>query len=226
MKLTHQELQKIEEWRTIILKCLRDRESIPIYRLTELADTAESACRLFTASYAKDLLTDGFSRQNIYFWDDMKVVLERMQKIASKATVIAETSSTASYEKEVTNRLNQIEASLCEGKEQAQQANEDVMTKLNSVHRRLDGLKNNGKVGKRIGPEEQEMIYGIWQTFKKQILCSGRKTYKEDVWKNETAQRKLRNLGVNSLIEFEKAINAHEKALAKEEKLKKTRSRG
>ncbi|MBR3922097.1 MAG: hypothetical protein IKJ45_03220, partial [Kiritimatiellae bacterium] len=66
----------------------------------------------------------------------------------------------------------------------------------------------------------------IWQEWKDLISCRGRKTYKGDVWKNETVQRKLRNLGVNSLIEFEKAINAHEKALANDERLRKTRSRG
>lgn len=103
---------------------------------------------------------------------------------------------------------------------------ETLMTSQNSVHRRLDGLKNNGKVGKRIGPEEQKKIYDIWQEWKDLISCRGRKTYKGDVWKNETVQRKLRNLGVNSLIEFEKAINAHEKSLTNEEKMKKTRSRG
>lgn len=103
---------------------------------------------------------------------------------------------------------------------------ETLMTSQNSVHRRLDGLKNNGKVGKRIGPEEQEMIYDIWQKWKKRIPCRGRKTAKKDVWENKTAQNKLKNLGVNSLKEFENAINAHEKSLANEEKMKKTRSRG
>ena len=103
---------------------------------------------------------------------------------------------------------------------------ETLMTGVNSAHRRLDGVRKNGKVGKRIGYDEQKRIYALWQEGKKFITPHKRKASKKDVWGNETYQQKLINLGVNNLDEFEKAINAYEKNIAKEEKLKKTRSRG
>lgn len=101
----------------------------------------------------------------------------------------------------------------------------EMSTSICSIHRRIDGLRENGKVGKRIGPEEKRKIYEIWNEWKKKITPYGRKTYKKDVWENETCQRKLRALGVNNLREFKNAINAHEKTLAKV-KLKKNQSRG
>ena len=102
---------------------------------------------------------------------------------------------------------------------------ETIMTTLNSAHRRLDGLRSNGKAGKRIGRDEQIKIYAIWKEGKKFIAAHKRKTSKQDVWENAIYQRKLRNLGVNNYDDFEKAINACEKNIAKEKKLKKTRSR-
>ena len=211
-----QELEQIEKWRTTILECHEKCYALwDPNLLNEQTRTAESAARLFAATYAKDLLANGFPRQNGYFWDDMEIVLERIQEITSKATVIAKTP----YEQEANNTINLLETSL------HTDSSDDILTSLNSMHRRLDGLKNNGKIGKRIGPDEQKKIYDIWKTWKKDISCRGRKTKKEDVWKNETAQRKLKNLGVKNLKEFENAINAHEKTLASV-KLKDTQSRG
>ena len=95
MNITPQELKQIEEWRTTILKCLKEKDTIALYRLTELADMAESAARLFAASYAKDLLADGFPRQNCYFWNDMEKVVDRIERIMSEATVIQATQDKA-----------------------------------------------------------------------------------------------------------------------------------
>lgn len=121
-----------------------------------------------------------------------------------------------------TKRLIDIMAAL----EHIRDNGETVLTSLNSVQRRLTGLRSNGKVGKRIGRDEQIKIYNIWKEGKETIHAYKRKTSKPDVWENATYQRKLRDLGVNNCADFEGAINAYEKNHAKEKKLKKTRSRG
>lgn len=55
--------------------------------MTEQVNIAESAARLFAASYAKDLLTNSFPRQNGYFWDDMEIIIDRIQKVMKEAAI-------------------------------------------------------------------------------------------------------------------------------------------
>ena len=83
-----QELEQIEKWRTTILECHEKCYALwDPNLLNEQTRTAESAARLFAATYAKDLLANGFPRQNGYFWDDMEKVVDVINKIVSEATV-------------------------------------------------------------------------------------------------------------------------------------------
>ncbi len=89
MNVTIQELKQIEEWRATILECHKKCDTLWDPNLmNEQVKIAESAARLFAASYAKDLLANGFPRQNGYFWDDMEMIIDRIQKVTKEATIV------------------------------------------------------------------------------------------------------------------------------------------
>ena len=88
MNITIQELKQIEEWRTTIFECHKKCEILWDPNLmNEQVKIAESAARLFAATYAKDLLSSSFPRQNGNFWGDMEKVACRMDKMMQESTI-------------------------------------------------------------------------------------------------------------------------------------------
>ena len=94
MKISLQELKQLEEWRTTIEGCHEKCQGLwDPNSLDEQTHVAESAFRQFAASYAKDLLTPNFPRQNGFFWSDMESAIRRINKLIQEARVETQPAS-------------------------------------------------------------------------------------------------------------------------------------
>jgi len=148
MNVTIQELKQIEEWRATILECHKKCDTLWDPNLmNEQVKIAESAARLFAASYEKNLLANGFPRQNGYFWDDMEMITGEMQKVMKESTFIPE--STADQKRQKKKHISRHET--CTNKWVAEQFNQYALPLVRGKNENGELIFEKKKGGDRSG---------------------------------------------------------------------------